>query len=368
MDKKVLILRSILENGSVTQRELSGILRSSLGSTNKLTAELKAEGLLKEKCGGMSDGTSESAVPEAKTKAAQPHRRQMLEVTPSGLDYLKPYRTEKALILSAGFGSRFVPLTYETPKGLLKVFGEPMIERQIKQLHEVGVTDITIMVGYLKESFEYLRDLYGVKFIYNPEYSKKNTLSTLWHAREVLRESNCYILSSDNWLRENLYHSYEGGAWYCAAHSDGPTAEWTLVSDKKGRITDTYPGGRDCDYMYGPVYFSREFSRSFLPVLEHYYEIPGTEQYYWENVLMEMLNGTAVKRITAYYSAAEAKRCCREPEMYVNLQEDGIVYEFENLEELRHFDSKYINNSESPVMQLVSRVFGVPEGKIENIK
>ena len=72
--------------------------------------------------------------------------------------------------MAAGFGSRFVPLTFEMPQGLLEVFGERMIERQIKQLHSVGITDITIVVGYLKEKFEYLIDKYGVRLLYNPEY------------------------------------------------------------------------------------------------------------------------------------------------------------------------------------------------------
>ena len=94
----------------------------------------------------------------------------------NGTGCLAPYKVDGALIIAAGFGSRFVPLTFETPKGLLEVFGERMIERQIRQLHEAGVYDITIAVGYLKEKFEYLIDKYDVKLLYNPEYSCKNTL------------------------------------------------------------------------------------------------------------------------------------------------------------------------------------------------
>ncbi|MFR5731871.1 MAG: hypothetical protein ACLUD2_07935 [Clostridium sp.] len=84
-----------------------------------------------------------------------------------------------------------------------------MIERQIRQLHEVGITDITIAVGYLKEKFEYLIDKYQVKLLYNPEYASKNTLTTIYRAREVLAGKNMYILSSDNWLRDNMFHAYE---------------------------------------------------------------------------------------------------------------------------------------------------------------
>lgn len=74
--------------------------------------------------------------------------------------------------------------------------------------------DITIAVGYLKEKFEYLIDKYDVKLLYNPEYSCKNTLATVYRARHLLKGRNMYILSSDNWLRDNMYHAYECGAWY----------------------------------------------------------------------------------------------------------------------------------------------------------
>ena len=118
-----------------------------------------------------------------------------LIISKSGMDYLADFKVDRAIIMAAGFGSRFVPLTFETPKGLLEVFGERMIERQIKQLHEAGINDIIIVVGYLKEHFDYLIDKYDVKLIFNPDYSFKNNLSTLYHVREYIDASNVYILS-----------------------------------------------------------------------------------------------------------------------------------------------------------------------------
>ena len=140
---------------------------------------------------------------------------------------------DSAVILAAGFGSRFVPLTFETPKGLLEVYGERMIERQIKQLHEAGVTDITIVVGYLKEKFEYLIDKFGVKLLYNPEYHNKNTLTTLYRARECFIGRNTYLLSSDNWMRSNMYHTYECGAWYSSVFMKGETSSGASRRAKK---------------------------------------------------------------------------------------------------------------------------------------
>ena len=90
-----------------------------------------------------------------------------------------------------------------------------------------------------------------------------------------------------------MYHSYECGAWYSAAHEEGETKEWCLTFNKKGRISDVNVGGKDAWFMYGPVYLSREFSAKFLPVLEAYYQIPGTEQFYWEQPYVDMLKGEA---------------------------------------------------------------------------
>ena len=271
MNRNVIICRSILENPAITQRELAQALDVSLGTANNLVKECISEHLIA--LGGA------------------------YELLPAGLELLKQYKVDGALIIAAGFGSRFVPLTFEIPKGLLEVFGERMIERQIRQLHEVGVQNITIVVGYLKEKFEYLIDKYDVKLLYNPEYSSKNTLTTIYRAREVLRGRNMYVLSSDNWMRHNMYHAYEGGAWYSSVFMEGETSEWCLDYNKKGRIGSVSVGGIDQWVMYGPAYFSKEFSEKFLPVLEAYYELPGTEQFYWENVYMDMLSGEAAKRL-----------------------------------------------------------------------
>ena len=126
MDRYGLICRSIYEDSDVTQRELSSILGISLGSVNKLVGECLKDGLI------------------------QNHSEYgKYSLTEKGMEYLEQYRVDGAVITAAGFGSRFVPLSFETPKGLLEVFGERMIERQIRQLHEAGITNITLFVGYL---------------------------------------------------------------------------------------------------------------------------------------------------------------------------------------------------------------------------
>lgn len=339
MDRYGLLCRNIYENPRITQRELAAAMGLSLGTCNHLIKEVQSRGLI-------------TFDPDAGKYS----------LTDKGTDLLKQYRVDRAVILAAGFGSRFVPLTFETPKGLLEVFGERMIERQIVQLHEAGIHDITIMVGYLKEKFEYLIDKYQVKLIYNPEYRCKNTLATIYHARGCLKGQNAYLLSSDNWLRRNMYHTYECGSWYSSVYKEGNTSEWCLTANKKGAITGVQIGGSDSWVMYGPVYLSREFSEQFIPVLEKYYEAPGTEQMYWEQVLADLINKTAET-----YLGEEAKHI-RLPEIYINKQPSDQVYEFESLEELRLFDERYQSSSSSAAMEVISDVLHIREAEIQDIR
>lgn len=351
MNRHALICRSILEHPDITQRELAQLLDVSLGTVNNLIKECVAKNFI-------------TLTPSSGANYA---------LLADGTTLLETYKVDGALIMAAGFGSRFVPLTFEMPKGLLEVFGERMIERQIKQLHEAGIYHIAIAVGYLKEKFEYLIDKYDVKLLYNPEYSCKNTLATLYHARDFLKGKNMYLLASDNWMRHNMYHAYECGSWYSAVHSVDATSEWCLHFNKKGRITDVQIGGRNSWFMYGPAFCSKQFLEYFLPVLETYYHLPGTEQLYWEHVYMELLNGEARRRfaeagISLLHEIPVNKLNSELFEMYINKQMDTQVYEFENLEELRIFDPKYQVHSDNTALNLVSKVFQVPESEITNIR
>ena len=96
-----------------------------------------------------------------------------------------------AIIMAAGTSSRFAPLSYEKPKGLLKVKGEILIERQIHQLQEAGITDITVVVGYMAELFEYLKDKYGVILIKTEDYKERNNHASVYAAKDFLKKYVC---------------------------------------------------------------------------------------------------------------------------------------------------------------------------------
>ena len=107
------------------------------------------------------------------------------KITDTGLEALEPYRVNNAVILAAGASTRFIPLSLEQPKGLFEVKGEKLIERQIQQLQDAGIKNITIVLGYKKEMFYYLEDKYGVNFIINESFNIKNNIESLYLARKT---------------------------------------------------------------------------------------------------------------------------------------------------------------------------------------
>lgn len=308
----------------IAQREIAKTLKISLAYVNKILFSMEHDGFLK-------------------TNGLPPLGKRSL--TEKAFEEYEKCKVDNAIIMAAGFGSRFVPLTYATPKGLLEVFGERMIERQIQQLHEAGIKDITVVVGYLKDTFEYLIDKYNVKLVYNPDYENKNNLSTLYHVRQELK--NTYILSSDNWMRENMYHSHEYDSWYSSIKVNEKTKEWVMRLGIHDKILNVKIGGRMGWIMYGPVYFSASFSKKIVPLIEDAYNSPDTDDWYWEDVFVRNL---------------------KQLEMFANKQPAHQIYEFESLDELRLFDSSYLISTHNEWMELISGVFGMPENTISNLK
>ncbi|MDD4509933.1 MAG: NTP transferase domain-containing protein [Oscillospiraceae bacterium] len=225
---------------------------------------------------------------------------------------------DNAVILAAGFASRFAPLSRTTPKALLNVRGEILIERQIRQLREAGIHDIYVVTGYLGEQFSYLTDRWGVTLIENREYQTRNNHSSVWAARGVL--ANTYICSSDNYFPENVFSASSPSPYYSALYAHGPTEEYCLATDESGRITDVRIGGADSWYMLGHVLFDTNFSSRFLKVLEAEYDLPETQNLMWEDIYRKHLE---------------------ELTLYIKKYSAGSILEFDTLDELCRFDSSY---------------------------
>lgn len=133
-------------------------------------------------------------------------------LTDLGIKELERKKPKNAIILSAGLGTRMVPINANIPKGLLKVRGEVLIERIIRQLHEVNIKEIYIVVGFMGDRFEYLRERYGVNLIFNKEFAVNDSLHSFLLAKEYL--GNSYIVPSDIYYENNPFSERELYSWY----------------------------------------------------------------------------------------------------------------------------------------------------------
>ena len=129
-------------------------------------------------------------------------------MTKKGYDCLEPYRVKKALFMAAGFGSRMVPVTINTPKPLIRVNGKPIIETLLDAVLRAGIEDITIVRGYLGEQFDLLLPKYPmIKFIDNPVYDRTNNISSAFYLKDLMEDA--YVLESDLLLYNQRLLEYE---------------------------------------------------------------------------------------------------------------------------------------------------------------
>ena len=250
-----------------------------------------------------------------------------------------------AVIMAAGTSSRFVPLCVERPKGLLEVKGEVLIERQIRQLHEAGITDITIVVGYKAGMFQYLQGKYGVDLVMNEDYARYNNTSSV--IRVLDRLADTYLCSSDNYFPRNVFLDEPGESCYSALYAEGPTGEYCMTADEEGTISNVTVGGHDSWYMVGHVYFNNLFSKRFAEILKKEYENPETRQGYWEDVYI---------------------RHIPELPMKINRYADGDILEFDTLDELRLFDGSYQSDTRSAILKTLCSERGWKEEDLHGFR
>ena len=253
-------------------------------------------------------------------------------------------KVDNAIIMAAGTSSRFAPLSYEKHKAMTQVRGEVLIERQIRQLKEAGIPEIIIVTGYKAEQFDYLKDKFGVKLVHNPDYLIRNNNSSIWAVRDFIK--NSFICSSDNYFDKNPFENEVDGSYYAAQYIEGETSEWCMEEDSEGYITDVTVGGSNAWYMLGHVFWSEDFSRRFLEILEAEYDLPGTADKLWETIFMDHLD---------------------ELKMKIRKYSPDIIYEFDTIDELRLFDPSYKEDTRSVILKKTAEKLGVNEADIVNI-
>ena len=203
-----------------------------------------------------------------------------MSLTDKAYKEFKDKAPKRAIILAAGYGMRMVPINTETPKGLLEVSGEPLIERIIKQLHEVGIREIYVVVGFMKEHYEYLIDEFDVRLLVNTEYSSKNNLHSMKKAVKYL--DNAYVIPCDIWCDANPFNKNELYSWYMV--SDLVDNDSTVRVNRKMELArvSANAGG---NAMVGIAYLTAEDAEIVRRRIIELAQDPRYDGAFWEEAL-----------------------------------------------------------------------------------
>ena len=258
MQKKDFEVLALLERSSeaLSQRKIMAELGYSIGTVNKIVQSLS-------ECGYIQDG----------------------KITVAGIEALEPYRVKRAIFLAAGFGSRMVPLTFNTPKPLVRVHGTRMIDTLLDAVVAAGIPEIVVVRGYLGEQFDQLLYKYPmIKFMENPMYNEANNISSAMVARYLF--PNAYVLEADLVLSNpKLIRKYEYSSNFMGIPME-VSDDWCFYTDKNGYISKQTVGGRDCHQMVGISYWNAEDGAKLANDIEEVYRSPGGKERYWEQVAL----------------------------------------------------------------------------------
>lgn len=255
--KQFDILVLLTENDRVySQREIAELTKMSIGSVNKIYNELIQMGYI-------DNGY----------------------ITGKGLDALEPYRVKRAIFIAAGFGSRLVPITLNTPKPLIRVNGKRIIDTLLDAVIKAGINDIYIVRGYLSEQFDQLLYKYPmIKFIENPVYNESNNISSVFCASYLLK--NSYVLEADLLLyNQNLISKYQYSSNYLGVFTER-TDDWCFQVEN-GIIKKIGIGGVNCYHMFGISYWTEEDGAKLVEHIKDVYHSPGGKERYWDQVPLQ---------------------------------------------------------------------------------
>lgn len=306
------ILSAILKEPFINQRILSEFSGHSLGVVNRSLKNLITEGYLDE-----SIRLTDKAQMEFRNKSPR-----------------------NAIILAAGFGMRMVPINTQGSKALMEVNGEPLIERTIRHLHEVGIREIYIVVGFMKEQFEYLIDEFDVELVVNEAYASKNNLHSMKLVLDHL--SNSYVVPCDVWCDRNPFRKNELYSWYMV--SDLVDDDSDVRVNRKMELV-TISGSSGGNSMIGISYLTEETA---CVVRERIRLLCSNSRYdnsFWEEALYEKNRMIVQARVVHAVD----------------------VVEINTYEQLRELDEDS-NQLQSDAISMISEKLNVRKEEIQNIE
>lgn len=251
--KQFDVLVTLLENKGISQRDIVNKTNYSLGSVNGVIKELLDEGLIEDNI-----------------------------ITDKGLVALEPYKVKRAIFIAAGFGSRMVPVTLNTPKPLVRVNGTRIIDTLLDAVVEAGIEEIIIVRGYLSEQFDQLLYKYpNIKFVENPAYNDANNISSTMCVRYDLE--NAYILEADLLLsNKKLIRKYNYCSNFLGIKMDR-SDDWCF-DVKNNIITSQKVGGENVYQEVGISYWDSNDGKKLAEDIKKTYDMPGGHERYWDQV------------------------------------------------------------------------------------
>ena len=268
------------------------------------------------------------------------------KLTSKALNALQPYKVNNAVILAAGASTRFIPLSLEQPKGLYEVRNEKLIERQICQLKQAGINDITLVLGYKKEMFYYLKDKYQVKFIINDSFNIKNNIESLRLAQSII--SNTYICVSDDYFMENPFNQFEYRCFFSGSSTSEKTDDMYALTDSNNRITRLEKGLDGGRILLGHCFFDKQFSQKFFEIVNSLTNNGKYDKAFWEWLVKDYLNSF--------------------DNIYFKEFSPNTIFEFDYFDDLRKFDTNYLGYSHSDIMRNIKLIFRCDEEDIINFR
>lgn len=199
----------------------------------------------------------------------------------------------RAILLAAGMGTRLRPLTAHTPKSLIEVNGKPLLERQIEALLEVGINDIIVVTGYLKEKFDYLVHKYNVKLVHNDKYNLYNNIYTMYLVKDYLRDS--YVIDADVYINKNFFKKEMKYSTYFSEYKMDFKDEWKIIYDEDNNIRDIDVTTGDGHILCGVSYWNKNDGDFIINKLSEKIKESNFTDLYWDNIVKENIKNLNVK-------------------------------------------------------------------------
>ena len=265
------------------------------------------------------------------------------KVTDEALSEMEPCKVHNAIILAAGGAAKTSKSLYSLPKGLYVKNGETLIERQIIQLQEAGITDITVVLGYRQELYLFLAQKYGVTLSNTPAIEKGNVV-TLDAVKDKL--SRTYICACDNYFVKNPFSKYEYDSFHATVYKEDCIHEVQVTTNRSGRITGCFTAKGAGECFYGHAFLDEKFSRRLVEYMNEELSVFRVDMMFWEELAM---------------------RHIEDLDWYVRRYSTDFLYEFDTISETQSVETLFINDVSNKMTSRICEIFNCNREDIHDV-